>query len=89
MALGAQPRAVLELIMQQGLGVAATGALVGCVLALGAAIALSRALYSVSSVDPLAWAGAFSVLLSVSLLANALPAMRAARIDPTKALHTD
>jgi len=89
MALGAQPRAVLKLIVQQGIGVAAAGAFVGCLIALGAAVALARALYSVSSLDPLAWGGALSVLLAVSLLANALPAMRAARIDPTRALHTD
>jgi predicted permease len=89
MALGAQPRAVLTLIIQQGLGVAAAGASVGCVIALGAAVALSRALYSVSSLDPITWAGALSVLLAVSLLANLLPATRAARIDPTRALHTD
>jgi predicted permease len=89
MALGARPNAVLALVMRQGLGVAAAGAAVGGLVAIGAAKALSGALYSASWLDPIAWGGALSVLAAVSVLANAVPAMRAARVDPSEALRSN
>jgi putative ABC transport system permease protein len=89
MALGARPNAVLALVMRQGLGVAAAGAAVGGLVAIGAAKALSGALYSASWLDPIAWGGALSVLATVSVLANAVPAMRAARVDPSEALRSN
>ena len=89
MALGAKPSGVLGLIMRQGLTVAAVGAAGGALLALGAANAVSGALYAVSPVDPIAWAGALGTLLAVSVLANAIPARRAARVDPSVALRSE
>ena len=55
MALGAQPAAVVGLVMKQGLALAAVGVGVGALLALGAAKAVAGALYGVSFVDPIAW----------------------------------
>ena len=89
MALGAHPGAVLALVMKQGLTVAAAGIAVGALLALGAAKAVSAALYDVSFVDPLAWGSACAVLLCVSALANAIPARRAARVNPSLALRAE
>ncbi len=87
MALGAKPGEVLGLIMRQGLTVAAAGAAGGAVLAIGAAKAVSGALYGVGPADPVAWAGAVGALLIVSVLANAIPARRASRVNPSIALR--
>ena len=89
MALGARPAGVLGLIMRQGMTVAAAGALSGALLALGAAKAVSGALYGVSVIDPIAWSGAFAILFGVSLLANVVPARRASRVDPSIALRSE
>jgi ABC-type antimicrobial peptide transport system permease subunit len=89
MALGAKPGGVLRLIMRQGLTVAAAGAAGGTLLALGAAKAVSSALYGVSPLDSIAWAGAVGTLCLVSVLANAIPARRASRVDPSVALRSE
>ena len=70
MALGAQPSAVVALVMRQGLGLAAVGVGVGAVLALGAAKAVAGALYGVSFIDPVAWSAAIATLLVVATIAN-------------------
>jgi predicted permease len=89
MALGAKPERVLRLIMQQGMTVAAAGAAGGALLAFAAAKAVSGALYGVSPIDPVAWGGALGTLFIVSVLANAIPARRAARVDPSVALRSE
>jgi putative ABC transport system permease protein len=89
MALGAQPSAVVAMVLRQGLGLAAIGLAVGAVIAFGAANALAGALYGVSAIDPIAWTGAVGVLLTVAALANAVPARRAAVVDPSRALRSE
>ena len=89
MALGARPAAVVGLVLRRGLGLALAGLGVGAVLAIGAATALSRALYGISVLDPIAWGTAVVVLLSVAALANVVPARRAAIVDPSTALRAD
>jgi macrolide transport system ATP-binding/permease protein len=89
MALGAQPSAVLRLIMKQGLGVAAVGLVAGSLAAVAAAKVVSGALYGIGAADPVSWAGAAAVLLSVSALANLIPARRAARVEPSVALRVE
>ncbi len=89
MALGAQPSAVVGLVMKQGLGIAAVGVGVGAVLALGAAKAVAGALYGVSFVDPLAWSAAIGSLFLVAALANLIPAHRASIVDPSRALRAE
>jgi ABC-type antimicrobial peptide transport system permease subunit len=61
----------------------------GAVLAAGAGFGISGALYGISPVDPIAWAGALLLLLGVAALANLVPAQRAARVKPWLALRTD
>ena len=89
MALGAQPGDVSALIMGQGMRVAGSGMIVGAIFALAAGYALSSALYGISSIDPLAWASATFVLLAVSVVANLVPARRAAMARPALALRSE
>ena len=89
MALGAQPSAVVGLVMKQGLAIAAVGVGVGAVLALGGAKAMAGALYGVSFVDPIAWSAAIGLLLLVAALANLIPARRASVVDPSSALRSE
>jgi len=88
-ALGAAPAAVLRLIMRQGLSVAVAGLAVGIGLAVAAAMAVSRALYGIGPADPVSWGAAALIVLTVSALANLIPAWRAARVDPSIALRTE
>jgi putative ABC transport system permease protein len=89
MALGAQPSAVVAMVMKQGLGLAAVGVGTGTVLALGAARAVAGALYGVSFVDPVAWGAAIGTLLVVATIANVVPAHRASAVDPSRALRSE
>ena len=89
MALGAQPGDVSALIMGQGMRVAGSGMIVGAIFALAAGCAVSSALYGISSIDPLAWASATFVLLAVSVVANLVPARRAAMARPALALRSE
>jgi putative ABC transport system permease protein len=89
LALGAEPGGVLRLVMRQGLTLAAAGWVVGVAMAVVVAQVLAAQLYGISAGDPVAWGGAAVVLLGVAMLANALPARRAARIDPAVALRIE
>jgi len=89
MALGAQPRQVLGLVLKQGMLLAMIGAAVGILVALPVARMAGNLLYGVSSTDPLTYAGITLLLLCVALLACYLPARRATRIDPLKALRVE
>jgi macrolide transport system ATP-binding/permease protein len=89
MALGAQVRDVLRLVVSQGMRMA----LIGIVLGLAGAIALTRVLGSlllgVGTTDSVTFIGVPSLLLAVALLACYIPARRAARVDPLIALRHD
>jgi putative ABC transport system permease protein len=89
MALGADPRHVLSLVVGQGL----VTALVGIGLGLAGAIALSRTieglLFGVESTDPATFASVVGLLFAVSLAACSIPAWRATRVDPTRALRAE
>ena len=86
-ALGAQRRSVLGLVLRQGLWLA----LVGMALGLMGGLALSRLiasqLYGVKSGDPLTFLCAVVALFTVALLACLVPALRATRVDPMVALR--
>jgi len=89
MALGARPAAILGLVVRQGLVVCAIGLVLGSVGAFAAARFLAQALYGVSASDPAPWAGALTIVLASSALANLVPARRAVTVDPTRALRTE
>jgi ABC-type antimicrobial peptide transport system permease subunit len=88
-ALGAQPAAVVALVMRQGLIVAVTGLTAGCALAAVAARVMSGALYGIGVADPISWLTAVLVLLAAAALANLIPAWRATRVNPSVALRTE
>jgi predicted permease len=89
MALGAQPRQVLGLVLKQGMLLALIGAGVGVLVALPVARMAGSLLYGVSATDPLTYAGITLLLMGIALLACYLPAHRATRIDPLKALRVE
>ena len=87
MAVGARPGTVVRLVLRQGLKLAVAGLGAGALLGAAATYVLAGMLYGVSSADPVAWAGAAGVLFTAAVLANAVPAYRAVKIDPVKALR--
>jgi predicted permease len=89
LALGAKPRQVIGLVLQRGLTMAAVGVIVGGVAAAAAAKALAGVLYGVGPADPLAWLMAFAVVLGICLLAHAVPARRAATVNPVDSLRAE
>ncbi len=89
MALGAQPRQVLGLVLRQGMLLAVIGAAVGIIVALPVARMAGNLLYGVSATDPLTYVGITLLLMAVALLACYLPARRATRIDPLIALRVE
>ena len=89
MALGAQPRQLSGLVLRQTAAPLAAGLAAGLPLALGAARLLSRFLYGLSPGDVPTFAGAVLLLALAGLAAAALPARRAARVDPVEALRNE
>ncbi|MGB9461346.1 MAG: ABC transporter permease [Candidatus Acidiferrum sp.] len=89
MALGARASNLLRLVMSQALALTAAGVLLG----LGAALLLTRLfgnyLYRVSPHDPRAFAIALAVMLATAIAASFLPAWRATRTDPMRALRQE
>jgi predicted permease len=87
MALGADHRSVLRLIVGQGARLAAVGLAVGALVAFAAARLLTSLLYGVSPADPLTFTAVALLLASVALLACLVPARRATKVDPMVALR--
>jgi ABC-type antimicrobial peptide transport system permease subunit len=86
-ALGASARAVRALVLGQVGRLVLAGAVFGAAGALALGRAARALLYEVGTADPLAYGGAALVLGAVALAAAALPAARAARVEPTRALR--
>ncbi|HLM55877.1 MAG TPA: ABC transporter permease [Pyrinomonadaceae bacterium] len=87
LALGAQPRDVLRMVVRQGMALALAGILGGLLAAAAATRLLSGLLYDVSAFDPLTFSSTALTLTFVALLASYLPARRATKVDPTEALR--
>jgi predicted permease len=87
MAIGAQRRNVIWLILRDSLILTGVGVVLGLPLALSGTRWLKSFLYGVQGTDPLAIACAVLLLVALALLAGYLPARRAARIDPMRALR--
>ena len=86
-ALGAQMSNILGLVVGQGLKIAAVGLMVGLIAALLLNQLIEATLFGVSAVDPIAFGASLLVLVAAALVACLLPALRAARIDPIRALR--
>jgi len=87
MALGAQQKDVLRLILGQGARIAFFGVTIGLVAAAALARLLSSLLFSVSASDPITFAAVSILLVAIALLACYIPARRALRVDPIIALR--
>jgi putative ABC transport system permease protein len=87
LAVGAQPRQVLLLILKQGFWLTIAGVILGLVAALALTRLLSGLLFGVAAIDVTTFATISLLLVFVSLLACYLPARRAMRIDPLRALR--
>ena len=87
MALGAQRRDVLRMILGQGLALTFVGIAFGVAGALAVARVLSTLLYGTSATDPLTFAAVGATLSAVALVACYVPARRAMRVDPMVALR--
>ncbi|HEX5708964.1 MAG TPA: ABC transporter permease [Pyrinomonadaceae bacterium] len=87
MALGAQGRDVLRLVLGEGMMLAALGAVLGLAGAAAASRLLGSFLYGISTTDAAAFVVSALVLSLVALVANLIPARRATRVDPMVALR--
>jgi ABC-type antimicrobial peptide transport system permease subunit len=87
MALGAQQKDVLRMIIGEGARLASIGAGIGIVAALGLTRLMASQLYGVSVTDPLTFTGVAIILVGVALFACYIPARRAMRVDPMVALR--
>ena len=86
-ALGAERKNILRMVLRQGLGLAIAGAAVGLVGALIVSHLMAGLLYGVTPTDPLTFSSVALLLLGVALLACYIPARRALRVDPLTALR--
>jgi putative ABC transport system permease protein len=87
MALGAQQRDVLKLVVGQGMILALVGVLIGLLASLALTRVMTTLLFGVSATDPLTFLAIPALLAAVALLASFMPARRAMKVDPMVALR--
>jgi ABC-type antimicrobial peptide transport system permease subunit len=87
MAVGAQNRQVLVMILRETILLAGIGIVIGVFAAVGLTRYLENMLYGLRPFDPLTYSTAVLVMLAVALTAGWLPARRASRLDPMVALR--
>ncbi len=88
-ALGASAGDILGMIVKQGLGLAALGAVLGLIAAFGLSHVLTSLLFGVSPLDPATYVGVTCLLGLVAFGACLVPALRAARVDPMETLRAE
>jgi predicted permease len=88
-AIGAQQRDIIRLILRQALTVVGVGCAVGLMLVVPIAFAMQALFVGISPLDPLSLGPTVLVLFLAGLAAAILPALRAARVDPIKALRQE
>jgi hypothetical protein len=89
LALGARPGEVVTLILKRNSRALLIGLTAGAIMAAAASVVLESELYGASRLDPYAWGAVLALLLFAGLGACVIPARRAVRTDPVRALHQD
>jgi len=89
LAVGAQPNAIVRLLMREGMVLVTVGSVLGLLFGLGAAQVLRTLLYGVGSGDPITFIAAPVVLIVVGAVAAFLPARRAGKVDPAGVLRSE
>ncbi len=89
MALGASPRTLLRLVLGHGLKLGALGVGIGALAAFAITRLMSSMLFGVTATDPATFAAISALLVGVVLAACSVPALRAARVDPTVAMRNE
>ena len=89
MALGAEARRVLWLVLRDAMTMVAIGTVVGAIATAGLTRYTESMLYGVEAQDPWTFAAAGAVLVAVTAIAGFLPARRATRVEPMRALREE
>jgi putative ABC transport system permease protein len=89
MALGAQPRTILAGVLRDGLWMAGIGVAAGIVLGFVLLRVVASKVAAIDQPGVLAFAGAAGVILAAAVVASAIPAMRAARVNAAEALRAE
>jgi predicted permease len=89
MALGASGSVVRRMVVREGLVMAAIGVALGVIAAVGLSRLMGSLLFGVSAIDPATYLAVSAALVSVAAVASWVPALKAAGVDPTRALRAD
>ena len=89
MALGAQRRDVLSLVVRQGMLPVMGGLLIGLLAAFAATRVMQSLLFEIDATDPATFAAIAVLLAGIGLAASLVPALRASRVDPVEAMRTE
>ena len=89
LALGAETRHVVALVLRQSLTLAACGLAAGFALAFAVVRVIENQLYETKTSDPVTLAAVAGILVAIALVASLLPARRAMRVDPIAALRSE
>jgi putative ABC transport system permease protein len=89
MALGARAADVLLMVFRQAAGVVVVGTVLGLAAALASTVVMRSVLFGVTATDPTTYAAGTLLLLLIAAIASAVPACRAATVEPTVALRQE
>jgi ABC-type antimicrobial peptide transport system permease subunit len=86
-AVGAHPRRVVGLVVRQGMLLVVLGMIIGTLLSVGAGMGMASLFAGISAIEPVPLITTIMLMSGVGLAATLVPALRAARQDPTSALR--